>query len=182
MHMAQNNGDNAKKARKLCEHGLWPEVLSFAQHWHQDHPTDYLALFYMGLGHAGLKQFPQAEAAYRQALALDGTDARVWDNLAGVLYENLQRKTEGISLAEQAVKINPGHKVGWANLATMVGRLGKYEQAIAYADRAIALDSKFVEAHLHKAAAGLALGKLEVVKEVCQTLAAIEPEKFRRAR
>ena len=180
--MAQNNGDNARKARRLCEQGLWPEVLSFAQQWHKDHPADYLPLFYTGLGHSGLKQFPQAETAYRQALALNGTDARVWDNLAGVLYENLQRHTEGISLAEQAVKINPGHKVGWANLATMVGRLGKYEQAMTYAECAIALDSKFVEAYLHKASAGLALGRLEVVKEICQTLAAIEPEKFRRAR
>jgi hypothetical protein len=39
-----------------------------------------------------------------------------------------------------------------------------------------------VEAHLHKAAAARALGKMEIVKETSEKLAAIEAEKFRRAR
>jgi len=39
-----------------------------------------------------------------------------------------------------------------------------------------------VEAHLHKATAAKALGKMEIVREVSHTLAAIEAEKFRRVR
>ena len=64
----------------------------------------------------------------------------------------------------------------------MVGRMGQHGKAMAYADRAIALDPKFVEAYLHKGAAARALGKKSVLKEVCLALASIEPDKFRRAR
>jgi tetratricopeptide (TPR) repeat protein len=180
--MAANSEENIRHARALCEKNLWPEVLAFAQKWHAENPVDYKALYYAGLGHAGLGQFAQAETAYRQALALDATDPKIWNNLAKILFENLQRPRDGILCIEQTLKLNPGNKLGWSNLAVMVGQLGLHDQALLYADRAIALDPKFVEAHLHKAAAARALGKTEVVKEVCHALATIEPEKFRRAR
>jgi hypothetical protein len=64
----------------------------------------------------------------------------------------------------------------------MVGELGFHNKAMVYADRAIAIDPQFVEAYLHKATAARALGKTEVVKRVCDALATIEAEKFRRAR
>jgi tetratricopeptide (TPR) repeat protein len=180
--MDWSKDEKAGKARELCEKGLWPKVLAFAQDWREADPSDHRALYYIGLGLNGMKQFSQAEAAYRHALTLNPTDVKVWNNLAGLLYESLQRPAEGVRCLEQAMKINPDHKVGWANLATMVGRMGHHHQALAYADRAIALDPKLVEAHLHKASAARALGKTDVVREVCQALAAIEPENFRRAR
>jgi tetratricopeptide (TPR) repeat protein len=176
-----NTGEKVQHARAMCENGLWPDVLDFAQKWREEKPTDYKALFYMGLGFSGLGQFVQAEVAYRQALALDATDPKVWNNLAKILFENLQRPKDAILCIEQMLKRDPDNKLGWSNLAVMVGELGLHDRALLYADRAIALDSKFVEAYLHKAAAARALGKAEVVKEVCDTLAAIEPGKFRRA-
>jgi tetratricopeptide (TPR) repeat protein len=124
----------------------------------------------------------QAEAAYRHALTINPTDVKVWNNLAGLLYENLRRPAEGVRCLERALKINPDHKQSWSNLATMVGRMGRHHQALAYADRAIALDPKLVEAYLHKATAARALGKLDVVREICRVLASLEPEHFRRAR
>jgi tetratricopeptide (TPR) repeat protein len=180
--MATNTEDKIRSARELCEKGLWQEVLTFAEKWHRENPADYQALYYTGLGFSGLGQFLQAETAYRQALALDATDPKVWNNLAGILFEKMQRPADGISCIQQTLKLNPADKIGWSNLATMVGRLGHHDKAMLYADRAIALDAKFVEAYLHKATAARALGKVEVVKEVCNALAAIEPEKFHRAR
>jgi tetratricopeptide (TPR) repeat protein len=179
--MVLNMEENPRIAREMCELGLWKEVLAFAQQWHMEAPSDYMALYYIGLGYTGLRQFRKAEAAYRRALAIEPSAARVWNNLAGLLYEFMNCQSEGIRCMEQSLKLDPDHKLGWANLATMVGRLGHHEQAIAYADRAIALDSDFVEAHLHKGRAALAMGKMEIVKEVCQKLASIRPEKFRRA-
>jgi tetratricopeptide (TPR) repeat protein len=64
----------------------------------------------------------------------------------------------------------------------MVGELGFHDKALIYAEHAIEIDPKFIEAYLHKAAAARALGKMEIVKEVCDKLAAIEPEKFGRDR
>ena len=65
-----------------------------------------------------------AETAYRGALALETTDARVWNNLGGLLYEKLLRPSEGIHCLEQGLKMDPHNKLAWSNLATMVGRWG----------------------------------------------------------
>jgi tetratricopeptide (TPR) repeat protein len=180
--MAANSEANVRRARALCEKGLWPDVLDFAQKWHAENPADAKALFYVGLGFSGRGQFLQAETAYRQALALDATDPKAWNNLAKILFENLQRPRDAILCIEQMLKLDPANKLGWSNLAVMVGELGLHEKALLYADRAIALDPKCVEAYLHKATAARALGKTEIVREVCDALAMIEAEKFRRAR
>jgi tetratricopeptide (TPR) repeat protein len=180
--MTADTEEKARVARRICESGSWRDLLVFAQQWHEEKPADYKALYYLGLGFSGSNQFAEAEAAYRRALALNSSDARVWNNLAGLLYENLKRHAEGIGCMKQSLKIDPDHKLGWSNLATMLGRLGQHDKAMVFADQAIALDPKLVEAHLHKGRAALALGKMDVVKEVCHTLASIEPEKFRRAR
>jgi tetratricopeptide (TPR) repeat protein len=174
--------DEVRMARRLCEAGAWLEVLDFARGWQVERPIDYKAFYYAALGHAGLGQFVQAETAYRRALELENSDAKVWSNLGGLLYEHLNRQVDGIRCVEQALKLNPDHKLGWANLSYMVGRLGHHHHAMTFADRALALDSEFVEAYLHKGAAARALGKNEVLREICGALSAIPAEKFQRAR
>lgn len=177
-----NPEEKSAHARALCEKDLWPDIFAFAEKWHAENPADHHALFYMGLGFSGRGQFVQAETAYRRALAIDPTDPKVWNNLAKILFENLRRPKDAILCIEQMLKCDPGNKLGWSNLAVMVGELGWHDKAMVYADRAITIDPKFTEAYLHKAAAARALGKMEIVKEVSDKLAAIEPEKFARAR
>src|SRR5271170_214581 len=118
--------------RALCEQGRWSDVLAFAQKWHAENPAGHKALYYMGLGFSGTRQFALAESAYRKALAIDATDPKVWNNLAGVLYENLEREAEGIQCIEQALKLDPGNKLGWSNLAVMVGQLGLHDKAMLF--------------------------------------------------
>jgi tetratricopeptide (TPR) repeat protein len=173
---------NSKIAREFCEQKRWHELLEFAKQWCVENPADSKAYYYLGVAYGALGQFTQAETAYRRALDIEPNDAKTWNNLAGLLYENLQRPVDGIRCIQQALKINPLDKLGWSNLATMVGRLGHHDRAMEFADRALALDAQLVEAHLHKGAAALALGKKEILKEVCETLEKLEPEKFRRAR
>ncbi len=180
--MVASPEDKIQHARTLCEQGLWDEVLAYAKKWQVESPGDAKALFYAGLGHAGLRQFLQAETAYREALKIDDTDAKAWNNLGGILFEYLRRPQDGVLCIEQTLKLNPDNKLGWANLSAMVGRLGLHEKAMDYADRAIALDPNLIEADLYKAAAARALGKAEIVQEICEKLGTIEPEKFRRAR
>ena len=180
--MEPNAKAKVKIARGMCEKGLWPEVLAFAQKWREEDPADYRALYYIGLGLSGMRQFSVAETAYRHALTMESTDVRVWNNLAGLLHEKLQRPTEAVRCLEQSMKMDPHNKLGWSKLAGMVARLGRHDKALEYADRALALDPKLVEAYLHKATAAKALKKMDVVKEVCHKLANIEPENFRRGR
>jgi tetratricopeptide (TPR) repeat protein len=181
MELELDIDQKAEQARELCEKGLWPQVLDLAQEWHAENPAEARALFYQGVALAASGRFVEAETAYRRALELDPTDFKAWNNLAGLLFEARKKPREAIQCMLQALKIEPQNKVGWANLTSMVGRLGQHDKALEFAERALMLDANFVEAHLHKAAAAKALGRTEIVKEVCAALATIEPENFRRA-
>ena len=180
--MVITTDEKVRHARSLCEQAAWPEVLAYAQSWQAGDPLDHRALFYAGLGYAGQGNFAQAEIAYRQALKLDATDIKVWNNLGGILFEYLRRPQDGIHCLEQTLKLNPHNKLGWINLAGMVAKLGMTEKAMMCADRALALDPNFVEAYLCKAAAARALGRTEIVSEVSEALSRIKPENFRPAR
>jgi tetratricopeptide (TPR) repeat protein len=177
-----NHEEQLRTVRRLCEAGEWSQVLDFAREWQTDSPDDHRPFYYMALGHSGLGQFIQADTAYRRALALNNSDPIIWRNLATLLFKHLKRPRDGIACMARALELDPDHKVGWYSLAGMVGRLGNHQQAIAFADRALALDPLFVEAHLQKGVAAQALGKKDVLRDVCNALSAIPPEKFRRAR
>ncbi len=124
----------------------------------------------------------EAETSYRRALALDGTDFKTWNNLAALLFNALNQPAEGAKCMAEALKIEPGNPLGWANLASMNGRLNRHAQALACADRALALDPDMVEAHLHRARAAQMLGRREIVCAVSAALAKLPPEKFGRTR
>jgi hypothetical protein len=81
--MGLNSEEKVGLARVLCERKLWPDLLAFAQRWRGEKPADYRALFYIGLSLSGMRQFAEAETAYRCALTMESTDVRVWNNLAG---------------------------------------------------------------------------------------------------
>ena len=181
MELELETEQRSGQARELCEKGLWPQVLALAREWHAEDPAEARAQFYQGVALAASGRFVEAETAYRRALQLDPTDFKTWNNLAGILFESRNKPKEAVECMQQALKVDPQNKVGWANLTSMVGRLGRHDKALEFAERALTLDPDFVEAHLHKASAARALGRTEIVKEVCAALATIGPEKFRRA-
>jgi len=169
-------------ARWLCELGRWPDVLAFAQRWQADAPDTAKAFYYEGVALAALGRFAQAEQAYHRALALDAQDFKIWNNLAALLFDALNQPVEAVKCLAQAMQIDPGNQVGWANLASMYGQLGRHAQALDCAERALALNPELVEALLHRARAAQALGKPEIVRAASETLARLPAEKFKRAR
>jgi tetratricopeptide (TPR) repeat protein len=178
--MKAGTEDRAKLAGELGEKGLWREMLALAHKWREEDASDHRAYYYLGVGLTGLRRYAQAEAAYRHALSMNPGDFEVWNRLADLLYRNLRRPADSVQCLEQAMEVNPRHKLGWLNLATLNGRMGRHDKALECADQAIALDRKFVEAQLSRAAAGRALGKMDIVQQVCHELATFEPEAFRR--
>jgi tetratricopeptide (TPR) repeat protein len=180
--MASSSEEKIARMRLLCEKGLWPDALAFAESWRAENPADAKAHFYSGVALASLGRFVEAETFYRRGLALDETDFKAWNNLAGILFEQLNRPMDALRCMEQAMKIEPQNKLGWSNLASMLGRMGRHEKALEFAGRALAIDPQMVEALLHKAAAAKALGKMETVREASEALATIDTDKFKRAR
>jgi len=172
----------AAHARALCENSAWPELLTFAASWRAKEPPVAGAFFYQGVALAALGRVTDAETAYRRALALDATDFKTWNNLAALLFDAMKRPVEGAKCLAHALKIDPGNRLGWANLASMNGQLGRHAQALACAERALALDPQMVEAQLHRARAAQALGRADIVRAVSETLAQLPAEKFCRTR
>ena len=172
----------AQQARSLCEQSQWPEVLAFAERWQAEEPAEAKAVFYQGVALAALGRFVEAETAYYRALALNESDFKTWNNLAALLFDSLNQPAEGAKCLAQAMHIDPGNKLGWANLASMYGQLGRHAQALDCAERALALDPEMVEALLHRGRAGQALGRPEIVQEASEALSRLPLEKFKRAR
>lgn len=172
----------AQEARTLCEQSRWPEVLAFAQRWQAETPGEAKAFFYEGVALASLGRFVDAETAYYRALALDENDFKIWNNLAALLFDSLKQPAEGAKCLAQAMQIDPGNKLGWANLASMHGQMGRHREALECAERALALDPELVEAQLHRGRAAQALGRPEIVRAASEALSQLPPDKFRRAR
>lgn len=180
--MPDDSISKAQAARALCEQGRWPDALAFAQRWQAEKPGEAKAFFYQGVALAALGRFREAETAYRRALKLNEKDFKTWNNLAALLFDALKKPVEAAKCLAQALQIEPGNKLGWANLASMNGQLNRHAQALQCAERALALDPEFAEAHLHRARAAQALGKPEIVRAASEALAKLPLEKFRRAR
>jgi tetratricopeptide (TPR) repeat protein len=182
--MQNTPAENSRAAqiRALCDQGLWPETLAFAQSWSVEEPAAAGAHFFQGVALAALGKFGDAEKSYRAALKLDSTHFKTWNNLAALLFGPLNRPVEAAQCLAQALKLEPQNALGWANLASMNGQLGRHADALACAERALALDPQLVEAHLHRARAAHALGKPEIMRAASEALAQLPAEKFRRTK
>lgn len=176
------DADRAALARSLCERGRWPDVLTFAQKWSAENSSDTKSFFYQGVALAAMGRLAEAETAYRRVLALDEKDSKAWNNLATLLFGPMNRPAEGAKCLAQALKVDPGNHLGWANLASMNGQLGRHVEARVCAERALELEPHMVEAHLHRARAAQMLGQMEIVQAATEALANLPPEKFKRTR
>jgi tetratricopeptide (TPR) repeat protein len=174
--------DKNQEVRELCDRGEWPAVLDFAQNWLVETPDEAKAWFYQGLALAVLGRFMEAETSYRRALKLDETDFKTWNNLAAILFDSLRRPADGAQCMAQAMNLDPGNKLGWANLASMHGQMGRHQQALECAERALALDPHMVEAQLHRARAAQILGQMDIVRAATEALGRVPVDQFRRVR
>jgi len=174
--------EKIRAVRELCEKARWADVLAFTERWLAESPADAKALFYQGVAQVSLGRIPEAESSYRRSLAIDATDFKTWNNLAALLLNALNQPAEAARCLAQALKIDPQNPLGWANLASMYGRMDRHAQAMECAERALALDPQMVEAYLHRARAAQMLGRREIVRDVSEALTRLPPEKFRRAR
>lgn len=180
--MALNPPEKIAHARALCEKGAWPDALAFAQAWAAETPADAKAWYYSGIALAASGRLIDAETSYRRALKLDASDFKAWNNLAALLFGAMQRPAEAAQCLVQALQIDPVNPLGWSNLASMNGQLGRHAQALDCAERALALDPHMVEAQLHRARAAQALGKTEIVRAASEALAKLPAEKFKKTR
>jgi tetratricopeptide (TPR) repeat protein len=111
--------------------------------------ADAAALLRQGVTFHQQGQLAQAEALYRQALALA---PRNFDalHLLGVIRHQAGRSAEAIALIGQALAIKPNEAPAHSNLGQALAETGRLEDAVASFDRALALQRDFADALLNR--------------------------------
>jgi tetratricopeptide (TPR) repeat protein len=93
--------------------------------------------------HYKLAQYDEAEAAFRQAIALDPKDVRSWSRLGDLLQDHLQRFDEAETAYREAIVLDPKYAAPWYGLGwVFTNYLQRFEEAETAFREAIARDPK----------------------------------------
>ena len=86
---------------------------------------------------------------------------------------------EAISVCTRALELSPGSPLRYGSmnqLAAAHNALGRYEEAVGFAKRAIALEPGFVTAHLALAIAYAQLGRIEEARQEVAIVVRLQPD------
>src|SRR5262252_7976253 len=127
------------------------------------------------LTHHKAGRLPEAEACYRQVLAVypDHADA---NNLLGAIAIQAGRADLAVELIGRAIQQN-GHSPGYfSNLGTALRRLGRFDEAVAAYRRVVGITPNEAEAHYNLATALFDRGDLDESIGACRHAIRIRPD------
>ncbi|MEZ6053200.1 MAG: tetratricopeptide repeat protein [Planctomycetaceae bacterium] len=99
----------------------------------------------LGEAHRKLKQFGEAEAAYRRAIKTDAKHAGAHNNL-GLILQETGRTNEAVRKFERALELQLDFAETHRNLATALHRLGETERALHHLRRAVQIRPSYPKA------------------------------------
>ena len=153
--------------------------------------ADYEAAIASGMRRSGLlvrlgncyrsrKNTEKAEVAYRNAISLDDHNGRAYNNLAYLLAEHSKSLDEAVSLARQAMRLEPTNPLAIDTLGFALYQQGKYKEASDILVRARARArwssaSTQIEIGLHLAWAHVKAGNPHLAKEMLADILKIDP-------
>jgi protein O-GlcNAc transferase len=117
-------------------------------------------MFASGVAHHQGGRLPQAEACYRQVLAIQPDHADTL-HLLGVIAYQVGRHDVAIDLIRRAIARNAGNPAFFTNLSNALRDQGKLEAAVEACRAAIRVDPNFAEAHCNLGTALSIQGKLD---------------------
>jgi ribosomal protein S12 methylthiotransferase accessory factor len=89
--------------------------------------------------HKDLEDYPQAVAAFEQALALD-PDLKEAHHLLGFCFFKLKEYHKAVACFEKVIELDPGSAIDYANLGINLQRLGHAKEAAYVLKQALDLD------------------------------------------
>lgn len=137
-------------------------------------PTD--AESYNNLGEAlgELKQYPRALEAFTKALTLDQKLLKAKYNQA-VSYDRMGNFRYSEFVFRHLIKSNPGYSLAYDGLAVTLSKAGKAKEAIAFHEKAIALEPSEPSYYYNYAISYLMMGNTAKALEQQEKLKAIDP-------
>src|SRR5262249_60963997 len=128
-----------------------------------------------GVAHQKSGRLPEAEACYRQALAVypDHADA---NNLLGAIAIQVGRADLAVELIGRAIQQNGHSPVYLSNLGTALRRLGRFDEAVAAYRRVVGITPNEAEAPYNLATALFDRGDLDESIAACRHAIRISPD------
>jgi len=100
---------------------------------------DWPAYFSRAVAHERLGQWPQAEADFRAALAIQPDQPTVLNYLGYSMVERQENLEEALEMIERAVEGEPDSGYIVDSLAWALYRMGRYDEALPHMERAVEL-------------------------------------------
>lgn len=105
-----------------------------------DAPARWFVLYTRGIAHHQLDQWPEAEADFRAALALQPDHPQVLNYLGYSLVERGEKLDEALQMIQTAAAARPDNGAIVDSLGWVLFRLGQYQDAVDYLEQAAALE------------------------------------------
>ena len=121
------------------------------------------AAYERGLGHLRDKQSSLALAAFREAVALDGT-VPAYHNSLGLLLLELRRPDMAVDHFERSLILDPNYADAYLNLGIALAEMGRWQEAVPQYRKALAIPALGAQSVAHQNL-GLALYHLRQYPE-----------------
>jgi tetratricopeptide (TPR) repeat protein len=141
-----------------------------------EHKAEALAHFVEGIAFEENGEMEKALAAYRKVLNVDPGQAQLATRVAALLARQ-DDFPQAIDILKDAIKASPGASEPYIQLAFIYAKyLKKNDQAIEYANRAVALDPRNIEAYQRLCEIELAAGDEKKARESLDKATKVESD------
>jgi tetratricopeptide (TPR) repeat protein len=138
-------------------------------------PGDATAHYNQGVLLRDQGRLAEAEAAFRQSLALAPDNALALNNL-GIVLQKLGRFVEAEAALRQALKVKPDHARAWVNLGNVLLDLDRTNEAADALERAFVLDPENAKAAYNLGVALQYAGRLDEADRALRQAASLKPD------
>ena len=139
-----------QKAWQLCQAGQMAEATRICQDILRSDPRQIGALHMLGVIHARLEQFADAERVFSSAVMLAPNSPEILLNRGNARFK-LERFSEALTDYDAALAREPSHAMLWNNRGNALAMLARREDAIASFTRAIQIEPRHVDALIGRA-------------------------------
>jgi tetratricopeptide (TPR) repeat protein len=116
------------------------------------YPNDERAHFNLGGYYFGQQDYKQAIAHYKKATDLDPTYSTAF-NILGYAYRQDESYTEAENAFKKYIELIPNDPNPYDSYAELLLKMGRFDEAITQYNKALAIDSNFLNSHFGIAAA-----------------------------
>src|SRR5690242_13414203 len=116
------------------------------------YPNDERAHFNLGGYYFGQQDFKQAISHYKKATELDPTYSTAY-NILGYAYRQDENYTDAENAFKKYIELIPNEPNPYDSYAELLLKMGRFDEAITQYNKALSIDSNFMNSHFGIAAA-----------------------------